>query len=48
MIHTLRIENKCVYFDGNEFDFGDIFMSDLFGIYIGKDAINKTLNIKMR
>lgn len=47
MIHTLRIENKCVYFDGNEFDFGDIFMSDLFGIYIGKDAINKTLNIKM-
>ena len=45
--HTLSIKNGSVVFDGATYDFKEISMIDLFGIYIGKAASSKTLSIKI-
>lgn len=44
--HVLLIREDRVEFDGRTYDLGRIEMSDLFGVYIGRDAINRTLSIR--
>ena len=46
VMHTLKIKNGNVIFDGKEYDFKDILMTDLFGLYIGKGTKNRTLSIR--
>ena len=50
-IHRLVIDRRNghleVVLDGNRFEFPDAELRDLFGIYLGKDCICKTYELKL-